>query len=95
MDGIHTLCGAGDPKTRHGISIHIYLINSNMGNRAFFNSDGDLLIVPETGSLLITTEFGKMTVVQNEIAGWYSYIATSTHTHRILSSHTIGHEVQG
>jgi homogentisate 1,2-dioxygenase len=31
------------------------------------NSDGDFLIVPQTGKLFITTEFGKLTVDQNEI----------------------------
>ena len=33
----------------------------------FYNSDGDLLIVPQTGELKITTEFGKMIVKPNEI----------------------------
>ena len=38
-----------------------------MKNKCFFNSDGDFLIVPQTGSLFITTEFGKMKVDPNEI----------------------------
>ena len=33
----------------------------------FYTSDGDLLIVPQKGSLKITTEFGKMIVNPNEI----------------------------
>lgn len=32
-----------------------------------YNSDGDFLIVPQTGVLHITTEFGKMDVAPNEI----------------------------
>ncbi len=32
-----------------------------------YNADGDFLIVPQQGILDITTEFGKMTVVPNEI----------------------------
>lgn len=44
VEGLHTICGAGDPKSRHGIAIHVYLCNSSMQNRAVYNSDGDFLI---------------------------------------------------
>lgn len=44
VEGIHTVCGAGEPKSRHGISIHIYLCNQSMTDCAFYNSDGDFLI---------------------------------------------------
>lgn len=44
VDGLHTIAGAGDPKTRHGIAIHIYLCNKSMDDCAFYNSDGDFLI---------------------------------------------------
>lgn len=44
VDGLHTICGAGDPKGRHGIAIHVYLCNTSMDNMAFYNSDGDFLI---------------------------------------------------
>jgi homogentisate 1,2-dioxygenase len=32
-----------------------------------YNSDGDFLIVPQTGVLHITTEFGKLDIAPNEI----------------------------
>lgn len=67
VQGIHTLCGAGDPKIKHGLAIHIYLCNQSMNDKCFFNTDGDFLIVPQTGTLFIITEFGKMTVDPNEI----------------------------
>uniref|UniRef100_A0A8C6VSR4 Homogentisate 1,2-dioxygenase n=2 Tax=Nothobranchius furzeri TaxID=105023 RepID=A0A8C6VSR4_NOTFU len=35
--------------------------------RCFNNSDGDFLIVPQQGEILVTTEFGKMMVEPNEI----------------------------
>ena len=54
-----SLSGAGDSKTRHGIAVHVYTCNASMANKAFYNSDGDLLIVPQTGDLDITTEFGR------------------------------------
>jgi homogentisate 1,2-dioxygenase len=36
-------------------------------NTAFYNSDGDLLIVPQVGDLIITTELGKLKVSPKEI----------------------------
>lgn len=44
VEGLHTICGAGDPKSRSGLAIHIYLCNISMGKKAFYNSDGDFLI---------------------------------------------------
>lgn len=67
VDGLYTVCGSGDPRTKLGLAIHIYSCNSSMENRAISNSDGDFLIVPQMGELLITTEFGKLTVKPNEI----------------------------
>jgi homogentisate 1,2-dioxygenase len=67
VEGLTTLCGAGDTRTRTGLAIHIYSCNRSMINKAFYNSDGDFLIVPQKGVLNIKTEFGKMTVAPNEI----------------------------
>uniref|UniRef100_A0A8C6UR79 Homogentisate 1,2-dioxygenase n=1 Tax=Neogobius melanostomus TaxID=47308 RepID=A0A8C6UR79_9GOBI len=67
VSGLNTICGAGDAKSRNGIGIHMYTCNTSMTDRCFNNSDGDFLIVPQQGNLLITTEFGKMMVEPNEI----------------------------
>lgn len=67
VQGLHTVCGAGDPRSRSGIGVHIYSCNRPMGSKCFYNSDGDLLIVPQQGNLKIKTEFGKMDVAPNEI----------------------------
>ncbi|XP_049876118.1 homogentisate 1,2-dioxygenase [Pectinophora gossypiella] len=68
VSGLHTVAGAGDTRARHGMAIHVYLCNASMENSAFYSSDGDLLIVPQQGTLKITTEFGVMQVAPNEIA---------------------------
>ena len=47
VDGIQTIAGAGDAQTRNGIMIYVYTFNQNMTNKAFFNADGDFLIVPQ------------------------------------------------
>uniref|UniRef100_A0A4X2JW72 Homogentisate 1,2-dioxygenase n=1 Tax=Vombatus ursinus TaxID=29139 RepID=A0A4X2JW72_VOMUR len=67
VSGLHTLCGAGDIRSNSGIAIHIFICNASMVNKCFYNSDGDFLIVPQLGKLLIYTEFGKMLVEPNEI----------------------------
>ena len=35
--------------------------------RVFYNSDGDFLIVPQQGTILVTTEMGRMEVEPNEL----------------------------
>lgn len=67
INGLHTLCGAGEPRSRNGLAIHVFTCNTSMINRCFYNSDGDFLIVPQQGELLITTEFGRLLVEPNEI----------------------------
>uniref|UniRef100_A0A671T3K3 Homogentisate 1,2-dioxygenase n=1 Tax=Sinocyclocheilus anshuiensis TaxID=1608454 RepID=A0A671T3K3_9TELE len=67
ISGLHTVCGAGDSKSRNGITIHMYTCNTSMTDKCFQNADGDFLIVPQQGEILITTEFGKMMVEPNEI----------------------------
>lgn len=67
IEGLKTVAGAGDPKMRNGVAIHIYTCNASMEKMAIYNSDGDFLIVPQEGVLDITTEFGKMLVCPNEI----------------------------
>lgn len=67
IDGLRTLAGAGEPTMKAGLAIHLYHANSSMEKKAFYNSDGDFLIVPQTGALRITTEFGKLYVEPHEI----------------------------
>lgn len=53
VDGLKTISGAGDVRSRTGIQIHIYTFNRSMENRAFYNSDGDFLIVPQLGTIKV------------------------------------------
>lgn len=67
IDGLKTLAGSGDPTLRDGIATHVYCANTSMNKRAFVNSDGDFLIVPQQGALDIQTEFGPLYVQPGEI----------------------------
>jgi homogentisate 1,2-dioxygenase len=50
-----------------GVGIHLYAANRDM-DRAFFSADGELLIVPEQGGLLIDTELGRLDVPPLHVA---------------------------
>ncbi|KAI0787799.1 homogentisate 1,2-dioxygenase [Fomes fomentarius] len=67
VSGLKTLAGNGDPTLREGLAAHIFVANESMGKRAFCNSDGDFLILPQQGRLDIQTEFGKLMVRPGEL----------------------------
>ncbi|KAL6234028.1 hypothetical protein BDW75DRAFT_251700 [Aspergillus navahoensis] len=67
VDGMHTLGGSGDPNLREGIALYVFMINADMDHRAFCNTDGDFLIVPQLESLDIQTELGMLFVQPGEI----------------------------
>lgn len=66
-DGLHTLCGSGDPNLRQGIALYVYMLNTSMEGKAYCNTDGDFLITPQLGSLDIQTEMGRLYVQPGEI----------------------------
>ncbi|WP_395651054.1 homogentisate 1,2-dioxygenase [Brevundimonas sp.] len=68
VEGLVTYGGNGDVATGAGIGIHLYACDRSMQGRAFFNADGEMLIVPQSGRLTITTEFGIMAVEPQEMA---------------------------
>ncbi|KAJ7690048.1 homogentisate 1,2-dioxygenase [Mycena rosella] len=67
VDGLKTIAGNGDPTLKEGLAIHVYTANASMGNKAFCNNDGDMLILPQQGRLDVQTEFGKMMVRSGEL----------------------------
>jgi homogentisate 1,2-dioxygenase len=58
LDGLVTLGGAGDPSSGPGFAVNLYAANVDMSDRAFANTDGDVLIVPQTGTIECRTELG-------------------------------------
>ncbi len=67
VEGLVSILGAGEPSLKHGLAIYIYSANQSMQKEAFYNSDGDMLIVPSSGTLFITTLFGRLRVNPREI----------------------------
>ncbi len=68
VNGLFTLGGNGGAESLGGCGIHIYAANDSMGDRFFYNADGEMLIVPEKGRLRIETELGTLEVAPLEIA---------------------------
>ncbi|MFB7285754.1 homogentisate 1,2-dioxygenase [Actinacidiphila glaucinigra] len=68
VDGLVTVGGNGDVLRREGIGIHWYAANRSMDERVFSSSDGELLIVPERGRLLLRTEFGVLAAGPGHVA---------------------------
>lgn len=67
VDGLITIAGNGDVSAQLGIGIHVYVANSSMRDRFFHNSDGELLIVPQQGRLLLLTELGMLDAKPGEM----------------------------
>ena len=58
LDGMVTLGGAHDALGHIGYLVHMYAANADMHDRSFSNADGDLLLVPQEGTLECRTELG-------------------------------------
>ncbi len=67
IDSLVTIAGNGDLTMHAGVGIHLYAANADMQNRFFYNADGEMLIVPQLGKLVICTELGILEVSPNEI----------------------------
>jgi homogentisate 1,2-dioxygenase len=67
VSGIRTITTCGDANTQVGMGAGVFLINTSMDNDYFYNADGELLVVPQEGSVLFFTEFGKIEVAPGEI----------------------------
>ncbi|MEU0134458.1 homogentisate 1,2-dioxygenase [Streptomyces sp. NPDC006296] len=68
LDGLWTLGGNGDATRRTGMAVHLYSANASMTDRVFGDSDGELLVVPERGGLLLRTELGLLRAEPGHVA---------------------------
>ena len=67
VDGITTIGGNGNAAVQTGVAIHLYRANTSMAGRFFWNADGEMLVVPQTGRLIFFTELGKIELKPGEI----------------------------
>ena len=67
IDGLTTIGINGDAPGQAGCGVHVYACNRSM-QRFFYDADGELLIVPQLGDLVVRTEMGVLEVASGEIA---------------------------
>src|SRR5882672_8746094 len=53
VEGLVTIGTNGDASQRSGIGIHVYRATRSMTERVFYDADGELLIVPQEGRLVL------------------------------------------
>jgi len=68
VDGLYSVGGNGSPAAQTGVGIHLYAANQSMRGRYFYTADGELLIVPQQGRLIIATELGVIDIEPQQIA---------------------------
>ena len=68
VDGLRTVVANGDAEMQAGVGALVYAANRSMERRALVDADGELLIVPQQGRLVLTTEMGVLEVAPGEIA---------------------------
>jgi homogentisate 1,2-dioxygenase len=67
VDGMRTIALNGSVEAQTGVAAHVYVANQSMQQRAFVDADGELLIVPQQGRLVITTELGILEARPGEV----------------------------
>jgi len=67
IQGIVTMAGNGAPHTQSGAAAHLYVANRSMTQRAFYNADGEMLIVLQQGRQRFVTELGAIEAAPQEI----------------------------
>jgi homogentisate 1,2-dioxygenase len=67
IDGLRTMVVNGDADVQTGMAAHLVLMNRPMGRRALVNADGEMLIVPQQGTLQVTTELGLLQAGPGEV----------------------------
>jgi homogentisate 1,2-dioxygenase len=67
VDGLRTVAVNGDVDAQIGMAAHLVLINRSMVRRAFVNADGEMLVVPQEGTLRFVTEMGVLEAQPGEV----------------------------
>jgi len=68
VDGLATALNARTPEDLEGVAVHLYRATKPMDRRVFVNADGELLIIPQQGTLDLQTELGRVAVTPGSIA---------------------------
>src|SRR3954454_23919982 len=59
VDGMVTVLLNRPPEDLEGVAVHFYRASRSMERRVFADADGELLIIPQSGTVRIATELGR------------------------------------
>ncbi|MEX2197854.1 MAG: homogentisate 1,2-dioxygenase [Burkholderiales bacterium] len=68
LDGLVTIAGSGEAAAQSGIAVHVYRANRSMQERYFYDADGEMMFVPQSGAIVLATELGVLEVAPGEVA---------------------------
>jgi homogentisate 1,2-dioxygenase len=68
IEGLVPMAGNGSPDAHAGCAIYLFAANRPMQRRFFYDADGEMLIVPQQGTLTLDTELGRIELAPQEIA---------------------------
>lgn len=67
LHSLKTFCLAGNAAAQTGSAVHLYAATKAMETDYFYNADGDFLILPQEGDLILKTEFGILEATPGEV----------------------------
>lgn len=67
LDGLRVMAANSTADNPSGVTVYQYVANQSM-DCAFYSADGELLVVPQVGRLLLVTELGRIELKPLEIA---------------------------
>ena len=62
LTGLTTVATNGNSELQTGGAVHHFAATQSMGDTAFVNTDGELMLVPYMGRLLLQTEMGHLEI---------------------------------
>ncbi len=68
VDGLYRVASNGDLAAQTGSGVYLYALSADMRGRFLTSADGELLLVPQQGALLLRTELGLLQVAPGEVA---------------------------
>ena len=68
VDGLVTMLNARVPENLEGCAVHLYRAQRSMEGRVFVDADGELLIIPQQGTVELRTELGRLEIGPGDVA---------------------------
>lgn len=68
IESVKTWVGHGSPSSQNGAAVHLYAATKSMAKEVFYNSDAEMMFVPQDGGLILETEMGVLSIEPSYIA---------------------------